>query len=253
MADTDTYEQNLGRKSSFTKNDFIRVVGSDNVSYKQPVSDVLYAGGVRYKDFPIGTAFSDFAESCNNGITFSYNRYPTQSSDAPTASDADRCSVVIYKTASDEITISALIFNNTNEPMTYVRRRFGSWGNWVKLPTRAEIDALNSKTAINNSAVSGGTLSGLYVSKVGDVIYLRALYISPSSAISAGTDVTLCTLPEGFRPYATVYFGGTFTNASGHPLGFRGSIKSDGVVRAIFEESVPTSASLFGTITAIYV
>ena len=36
----DTYEQNLGQKSSLTVNDFIRVVGTDNVSYKQLVSDV---------------------------------------------------------------------------------------------------------------------------------------------------------------------------------------------------------------------
>lgn len=117
---------------------------------------------------------------------------------------------------------------------------------------KSALDSLNSKTAIKTSAVSGGALSGLYVSKVGDVLYVRAIYISPSSAISAGTGVTLCTLPEGFRPSATVYFGGTFTNGSGHPVGFRGDIASDGLVRAIFEESVPTSASLFGTITAIY-
>ena len=36
----DTYEQNLGQKSSLTVNDYIRVVGSDNASYKQLVSDV---------------------------------------------------------------------------------------------------------------------------------------------------------------------------------------------------------------------
>lgn len=36
----DTYEQNLGQKTSLTVNDYIRVVGSDNASYKQLVSDV---------------------------------------------------------------------------------------------------------------------------------------------------------------------------------------------------------------------
>lgn len=34
----DVYEQNLGAKSSITSSDYIRVVGSDNVSYKQPMS-----------------------------------------------------------------------------------------------------------------------------------------------------------------------------------------------------------------------
>ena len=86
----DVWEKDLAQKSSFTANDFVRVVGSDNVSYKQPVSEVLYAGGVRYKEFPVGTAFSDFADSCNIGITFSYLRYPTQSSDSPTSTNG-RC------------------------------------------------------------------------------------------------------------------------------------------------------------------
>lgn len=36
----DTYENNLGQKSSLTTSDYIRVVGSDNASYKQLVSDV---------------------------------------------------------------------------------------------------------------------------------------------------------------------------------------------------------------------
>ncbi len=34
----DTYEKDLGAKSSITGSDYIRVVGSDDVSYKQPMS-----------------------------------------------------------------------------------------------------------------------------------------------------------------------------------------------------------------------
>ena len=36
----DVYEKNLNSKASLTVNDYIRVVGSDTVSYKQLVSDV---------------------------------------------------------------------------------------------------------------------------------------------------------------------------------------------------------------------
>ena len=36
----DTYEKNLTQKSTLTTSDYIRVVGSDNESYKQLVSDV---------------------------------------------------------------------------------------------------------------------------------------------------------------------------------------------------------------------
>lgn len=36
----DTYEKDLGAKSSLTTSDYIRVVGSDNVSYKQSLTSV---------------------------------------------------------------------------------------------------------------------------------------------------------------------------------------------------------------------
>ena len=42
MADVvDVYEQNLGQKSSLTTSDYIRVVGSDNASYKQGMQSVI--------------------------------------------------------------------------------------------------------------------------------------------------------------------------------------------------------------------
>lgn len=37
----DVYEKDLAAKSSLTSSDYIRVVGSDNVSYKQPMNSVL--------------------------------------------------------------------------------------------------------------------------------------------------------------------------------------------------------------------
>ena len=64
----DVYEQNLSAKSSLTTSDYIRVVGSDNVSYKQLVSDVAkkiietYAGSTL-----AGSAQS--VQSAINGLT----------------------------------------------------------------------------------------------------------------------------------------------------------------------------------------
>ena len=34
----EVYEKDLGSKGTLTSSDFIRVVGSDNVSYKQPMN-----------------------------------------------------------------------------------------------------------------------------------------------------------------------------------------------------------------------
>lgn len=42
----DVYEQNLGAKSSLTASDYIRVVGSDNVSYKNTVDSAKNAMGL---------------------------------------------------------------------------------------------------------------------------------------------------------------------------------------------------------------
>lgn len=42
----DTYEKDLAQKTSLTTSDYIRVVGSDNVSYKQQVSNVKSALGI---------------------------------------------------------------------------------------------------------------------------------------------------------------------------------------------------------------
>lgn len=190
-----SFESGLGAKSSLTTSDYIRVVGSDNNTYKQPVSDVLYAGGVRYKEFATGTAFSDFADSCNIGITFSYNRYPAQSSDAPSTLASERCAVVVYRTTSDEILISAVVFNNASEPTTYVRRRFGSWGNWVKQPTRAEIDA-STKLVTPTSIHSSITLQGGYV-KFGKIVTVDITVTATSAITVASTNLFMLPAPVG--------------------------------------------------------
>ena len=172
------FETGLGSKSSLTTSDFIRVVGSDNVSYKQPVEDVLYAGGVRYKAFQNGTAFSDFADSCNIGITFSYTRYPIQSSDSPTQTNA-RCAITVYKTYQDEIIISVTLFDSATENIIYEKRRYGTWGSWVKLPTRAEIDALNS----NALKVAHG--SGIVDVAIGAYSnYSNLIFTFPNSSVT---------------------------------------------------------------------
>ena len=197
----DTYEQNLGQKSSLTASDFIRVVGSDNVSYKQPVEDVLYAGGVRYKEFPTGTAFSDFADSCNIGITLSYIRFPLQSSDSPTSING-RCAVTVCKTYSDEITMSVTFFTNATENVIYERRRYGTWGSWVQRPTRAEIDALNSKIQIIDKEfkVEGGWASaptlGSRIAQVSAPISLSSTqYIIGISMVYIGNSAKYIPVP----------------------------------------------------------
>lgn len=70
----DTYEKDLAQKSSLTTSDYIRVVGSDNVSYKQPLSNVMATAGiVGISGITAGTAPKDFIKSCLEGGTLPYD------------------------------------------------------------------------------------------------------------------------------------------------------------------------------------
>ena len=59
---TDVYEKDLAQKTSLTTSDFLRVVGSDNVSYKQPVSKVMTTMGI---DRLAGVASATFTGDVN--------------------------------------------------------------------------------------------------------------------------------------------------------------------------------------------
>ena len=130
----DTYEKDLGQKSSLTTSDFIRVVGSDNVSYKQLVSDVLTVGATidaTGSDKDLDTIYTNQ----RSGSVVLINGQ----SEANQATAAGIIHFVIsFKRSS--VYGSQWEFRG-NE--AYVRNISGSsWGSWVKMPTRAEIDAL---------------------------------------------------------------------------------------------------------------
>ena len=62
----DVWEKDLAQKSSLTTNDFIRVVGSDNVSYKQQVSNVTSALGIDPLVGTVGNSYSGDANALVN-------------------------------------------------------------------------------------------------------------------------------------------------------------------------------------------
>lgn len=79
-----------------------------------------------------------------------------------------------------------------------------SWGSWVKLPTRAEMDALTDS--------SDGTLDNIiYYKKRGGIV---SVIIASNALTDSNTWVTLGTLPVGYRPLRRIYFVGYNNNAS---------------------------------------
>ena len=145
----DTYEQNLGQKSSLTTSDFIRVVGSDNVSYKQRVDKVMgdigvYTWSKGYTN-PQVSAFSELKDSgfYTIGSASSY-------SDAP----VNTYGFLAVFHGGSYATQTYYAFGLPDHP-TYFRfstNNGTTWTAWTKEPTRTETDMLDSDlgTAISN-------------------------------------------------------------------------------------------------------
>lgn len=147
----DVYEQNLAQKSTLTTSDFIRVVGSDNVSYKQLVSDVA---DMVLQAYPTTIAVADiqaWAQAHNGvGITQTNPSSANLPSGVSNLYGVAWCNNYVY---SSNIWCN-LFWSPTNSNDIYQCRKLnsGAWTAWEKMPTRAEIDALNNKLTLNTLA-----------------------------------------------------------------------------------------------------
>lgn len=149
----DVYEKDLAQKSSLTTSDFIRVVGSDNVSYKQLVSDVADKVLTLGKSASTVGTISDL----DAVIPFTTGYATFTASVSPTgAQGAFWYSVIGWGTNSrTEITcidVSGTVYTRVKD--------YSGWKAWVKQPTRAEVDALKN----NQQRYAGLTVNSGYVS-----------------------------------------------------------------------------------------
>lgn len=151
------YEQNLAQKSSLTTSDFIRVVGSDNVSYKQGMSTVA---SVINSAQPIGShsgSIKQWALQLNGQAITATS--PTTTTDLPDISNK-------YGLAWTKSIVSGnnkwvhLYWSPTNVNDIYICSNIGNadnWTAWQKMPTRTEVDALTSRIQGFSNGSSGGT------------------------------------------------------------------------------------------------
>ena len=156
----DTYEKDLGQKSSLTTSDFIRVVGSDNVSYKQGLPSVMGAMKVSRTevannsdldtvgyDATLGNAFYR-----GGNISTMANRPSEETNSFPWALDVINVNGYVKQILH---TYTARGNINVYERIQYYSSGSRPFGAWEKHPTRAEIDALNSK--IKTTTIAGAT------------------------------------------------------------------------------------------------
>lgn len=165
----DTYEKDLAQKSSLTTSDYIRVVGSDNVSYKQLVSSVMGAMGINTSiDLGIVT---DLNSTINNHTkTYSIDYYNSSASNKPSGNSG----IVITQGNGNYRGQFAIDLGGALFSRTYAN---GTISAWTALPLKNSfsirsvtwaytIDAnsntnTNLYTLINNDLPSGATCLGV--------------------------------------------------------------------------------------------
>ena len=161
----DTYEKDLSQKTSLTTSDYIRVVGSDNVSYKQLVSAVAKTIIETYAGSVLGSA----TQSVKSAIDSLYSNTAYESWSLSTAlSWSDLAGRVIR--AGSQITIYAQMggvslsagANNLGRLSKYYpSATMVSFGGFIGTastmgtPVRVTIDTNGTINCYASSAVSG--------------------------------------------------------------------------------------------------
>ena len=142
----DTYEKDLGQKTSLTTSDFIRVVGSDNVSYKQALTSVLDTFNTNLPIRQLSASSFANLDTQLSAISADIWYFATvNGTDGPNT--RNRWTVIGFNNATSTYAFQwAMTFNGN----LYERRKSNSstWSAWVTQPTRAEVDALTSKASL---------------------------------------------------------------------------------------------------------
>lgn len=188
----DTYEKDLAQKSSLTTSDFIRVVGSDNVSYKQGISSVMRTMNLTMNN-QVTTSLEDYVASL-----------PTDAHKFVWATGGDSATVgapvsgvsTVYEIRKVNSSTAEIIADTMPraDQRRFIKKRYdNTWGSWVQMPTRAEVDALTPTTwqnaTINSTYVSEGTVK--YV-KSGKLVF-GAIQDMKFSSIPTGTGNNIAT------------------------------------------------------------
>lgn len=183
----DTYEQNLAQKSSLTKSDYIRVVGSDNVSYKQ----ILTAVAKTITDYELNSADSAVnlvsGDDLNNFKTAGTYRSSGSGVSAGVVNTPTTTAGYLLLVLNVSTSFTVQIAITANSPSVTYKRAYRvsntTWGAWEQIPTRAEVDAL-AKGHVSFAGTAGDTPTTLIQNGLsnGNIPYNQAFV----ARISAG-------------------------------------------------------------------
>lgn len=232
----DTYEKDLAQKTSLTTSDYIRVVGSDNVSYKQGISSVMQTMGVG-KVVAYGTLSTFYTDFSAMPTYAKY--FVTITDDCAAALGLPRSTYKGYVSKSSE-TICDMTVQIPPSGIEYIGRvTFDSSGNvtastWTKLSNNATV---TSCTAVSSSLTFGSQNKVLWMDN--RLVQVTVVF-TLSASVSAGT--TLFTVPKTMRiaglfncrlDNGTVYLIGNTDNQSAEIKALQSSLPA-GNYRATF-------------------
>lgn len=133
-------EKNLPSKTTLTTSYFIRVVGSDNASYKQDMASLLSLISDRLLELPPSNDFDAVPKTSGHLSFFRWGSDTLNSPFKANAGASDTGAVASFYSGANYGVQFGISSNREEE---YIRKLGGgTWGSWVKLPTRAEVDAL---------------------------------------------------------------------------------------------------------------
>lgn len=220
-----SFEAGLGAKSSLTTSDYIRVVGSDDVAYKQSLSSIMNAIGLTTYEAVSGTDLITKLKSLAVGTYF--YRMDNVSGFPVTGGVVFRI-VKTHGVNDTRASIIAIPMDSTANVYTAFVPASATSITWTALPTRAEVDALNSKTTqtfTSSTATGSGTAS-----KVGQVVTVHLSFEGYTATSTSWQP--LCELPSGYRPSRQIdvlAFDNAARSTSEQPLQLR--ISPSGTVK----------------------
>ena len=183
-------ERNLPSKATLTTSDFIRVVGSDNASYKQLLSDVMATTGMGET---IATSGAWNATTAQTAFKDAYASWGNNTVHVGLLKGGSVASFIAYRADANYGAVQFMAYGNSTNVFVYTMVLYGgTWGALLQTPTRAEVDALSTKhtATINTGASIGGTCT--YI-QAGKIVVVTGSVTVPSG--TAASTVLVSDLP----------------------------------------------------------
>lgn len=232
------YESSLTNKTTPAMTDLLRLVGNDEHSYKALVSDVAkaiietYAGStvagsaqsvksaldaLNSKTTVIAALETDLNNYTSSGI-WSFDKLSSAMSHAPNT--GTYFSGTLFVENFSNVKILQVFINDFCNVFIRYKWNSSTWKDWVAHPTRAEMDAVSTPTAITVTAASNAVIDVNKSYKIGKLAVLNIKGHTTAAINNAALLTFDFTLPSAVSGLTFFMGTGTEWNISGVAYGY---------------------------------